>query len=254
MRCPKYSSWTVVTCLLALAAPTAFPQAAEPTIRSATFYTVKPSNVADFLSATKDWAALHKKSGSERYYHLWAASSGTSEYVLVSHHAKWSEIDTTPNPKLKDVQGEVAALRARIQSSIESSRRVISSILPDISLPMGSAEPPPMVRVIRTWVRPEHADAYQALIKSDILPAARKSGLSAWGVARVRYGGSIYEFQSVAAVANWAEMDGESPIIKAMGGQAVYQKFLAKQRPLVARSEYEMYRLLKDQSHLPPAK
>jgi hypothetical protein len=254
MRCPKYSSWTVVTSLLVLAAPAAFTQSAEPTIRSATFYTVKSSNVADFLAATKDWAALHKKAGSERYFHLWAASSGTSEYVLVSHHAKWSELDPTPNPKFKDIQGQVAALRARIQSSIESSRRVISSIQPDISLPMGNSEPPPMVRVIRTWVRPEHADAYLALLKSDLLPAARKSGLKAWGVARVRYGGSTYEMQTVAGVANWAELDSESPVITGLGGQAAYQKYLTKARPMIARTEYEMYRLLKDQSHLPPAK
>jgi len=49
----------------------------------------------------------------------------------------------------------------------------------------------------------------------------------------------------------WADLDGESPIVKAMGGQAAYNKFLAKQTPMIVRSEVQVYRFLKDQSHMP---
>ena len=49
-------------------------------------------------------------------------------------------------------------------------------------------------------------------------------------------------------------MDAEAPLIKALGGQAAYDKFLAKRATMVSRTEVEMYRFLKDQSYLPPVK
>ncbi len=254
MRCFSIRSWSAVTCLLAVSASSALAQSAEPKVRSATFYTLKSGSRADFLAAIKDWSEMSKKGGSERYYSLWASLSGPNEVVLVSNHQLWAELDAGPEAKLKEMAGQRATLTARIGNFIQSTRRQLVSLETDLSLPLANVEPPSMVRVIRTWVRPEHYEAYRALIKSDLLPAARKSGLKLYSIGRVRYGGSSYEFQSVATVANWAEMDGTSPIITGLGGQEAYQKYLNKQRPMVSRQEYEMYRLLKDQSYLPTPK
>ena len=150
--------------------------------------------------------------------------------------------------------GQLTALTSRIGNCLQSTRRVIVALDADLSLPMADVAAPPMARVVRTWVRPEHSDAYTALLKSELLPAAKKAGLKLYSVGRVRFGGSRYEFEMVSAVANWAEMDGPAAIVTAMGGEAAYQKFLIKQRPMVTRTEYEMYRLMKDQSYLPDPK
>lgn len=250
MRCLSIA----VACLISMAAPSALSQPPEPKLRSATFYTIKPGSRADFLAAIKEWTDMGKKGGSERYYSVWTSQSGPSEIVIVSNHQQWAELDAGPEAKLKELAGQRATLGARIGNCIQSTRRELVALETDLSLPLANVDPPPMVRVIRTWVRPEHNEAYRALIKSDLLPAARKSGLKLWSVARVRFGGSVYEYQTVSGVANWAEIDGDSPIITALGGQPAYAKFLAKQRPMVSRSEYEMYRLLKDQSYLPAPK
>ncbi len=249
----SFRSLNVISCLLTLVASTALAQTSEPKLRSAAFYTIKTDHIADFLAAAKEWTALMKKGESERYFSFWSSQSGPSEYVLVSNHKQWAELDAGAEPKMKEMAAQVATLRARIGNCIQSSRRVLASLEADLSIPMGNAEPPSMVRVIRTWVRPEHNDAFRALIKSDLLPAAHKAGLKLYSVARVRYGGSPYEYESVSAVANWAEMDGPAPLVAAMG-EASYQKFLAKQRPMVSRQEYEMYRLMKDHSHIPAPK
>lgn len=254
MRRLSKRSLSTFACLLTLAASSALSQTAEPKIRTATFFTIKPDHRAEFLSAFKEWAAMQKKGDSERFYSLWSSQSGPGEFVLVSNHPNWATLDAGPEPKMKDSAGQMAALFARVVNCIQSTRRVIASLEADLSLPMASVEPPSMVRVIRTWVRPEHNDAYKALMKSEILPAAKKAGLKLFSVGRVRFGGSVYEYEAVSEVANWAEMDGLSPIVTAMGGEAAYQKFLAKQRPMIARTEYEMYRLMKDQSYTPAPK
>ena len=254
MRCLSKNSLSKITCLLTLAASSALSQTAEPKIRTATFYTIKPDHRAEFLSTMKEVTAALKKGGSERHFSLWSSQSGPGEFVAVSDYVNWAEQDRGYEAKLKDMAGQLTALTSRIGNYIQSTRRVILSLEADLSLPMADAPAPPMARVIRTWVRPEHNDAYRALIKSEILPAAKKAGLKLYSVGRVRFGGSVYEYEIVSAVANWAEMDGPAAIVTAMGGEAAYQKFLVKQRPMITRTEYEMYRLMKDQSYMPDPK
>jgi len=216
-----------------------------------TFYTIKADRVGDFLAAAKEFAEVARKGGSERSFSVWSSLTGPREYALVRYHAKWAELDQTRESKLDPVAGHLAAINARIVATVESSRRVISEVDVDLGLPI-PATAPAMARVIRTWVRPEHVAAYRALYKAEVLPAAKKAGLSLFSVSHVRFGGATTEFNSVAGFSNWAALDGDPPIVTAMGGPAAYEKFLAKLRPLIERSEYEMYRLMKDQSNIIP--
>ena len=89
-----------------------------------------------------------------------------------------------------------------------------------------------MVQVLRTWVRPEHIEAYRTLVKSDTLPAIKKSGAKMYSVGHVRVGGANQEYSSVIALDNWAALDGVMPIVTGLGGQAAYDKFLTKLRTL----------------------
>ena len=247
-------SWVSIGLLAAISAGAVFAQPAQPTIRSVTFFTIKADRVGDYLSAVKDYVALRAKAGSERYMSNWQSLSGTREYALVTYHAKWAELDVTPDPTLQSVAAQNSALVARINATVESRRTVHYALEGELSLPMPGGDPQPLARVLRTWVRPEQLSAYRALVKSDLLPAAKKAGLTVYSVARVRFGGSTYEYNSVTGLDKWAELDGEAPLTAAMGGQAAYDKFLAKLRTMITRSEYEMYRFLKDQSYMPPAK
>ena len=123
-----------------------------------------------------------------------------------------------------------------------------------MSLPIPSGEPQPLARVQRTWVRPDQVTAYRELIKSEVLPAYKKAGAKVYSVARTRTGGSMFEYSSVTGLDKWADLDGETPFIKALGGQAAFDKFQAKRAAMVTRTEFEMYRFMKDQSYMPPVK
>lgn len=246
-------NWASISLLTAVSAGTVFAQP-QPSIRSVTFATIKADRVADYLAAVKEIAVLMQKGGSERPYSTWVSLSGPREYAVVRYTSKWAEYDTVLEAKLQPMAGQLTALLSRINSTIESSRRVIYALESELSLPLPNSDPQPMARVLRTWIRPDQVNAYRALIKSDVLPAMKKSGSQLFSVARVRFGGSTYEYNSVTGLDKWAELDGEVPLVTAMGGQAAYDKFLAKMRPMITRSEYELYRFMKDHSYMPPAK
>jgi len=251
MTTPTRRSWARTGLLMAITSGAMFAQQPQPAIRSVTFYTIKADRVADYLAAVKELVAVRQKGGSERYFSNWLSLSGPREYAVVFYHSKWAELDLTPDPKLQSVAGESAALGARINATVESRRTVHASLESELSLPIPAGEPQPLARVLRTWVRPDQVAAFRALIKSDVLPAYKKAGAKVYSVARTRYGGSTFEYSSVTGLDKWADLDGETPLIKAMGGQAAYDKFLAKRAAMVSRSEIEMYRFLKDQSYMP---
>ena len=256
MMISTYRSSAALGLLMVIGGGTAVAQSEQPKVRSVIFSTIKPDRIGDYLSATRDFTEAVKKAGSERSYSTWLSLSGPREYALVRYHTKWSEFDSLPaaEPALKGIAGQLSALNARINATIESSRRVMYVLEHDLSLPLSDAPPQPIAQVLRTWVRPDQLEAYRALVKSDLLPAAKKSGVKAYSVAHVRAGGANQEFNTVSFLDNWAALDGESPIVTGLGGQAAYDKFLAKLRPLVTRTEYEMYRHMPNQSYLAPKK
>lgn len=211
---------------------------------------VKPDRVGDFRAGVKEYNAVLTKANYDKASTWWRSLSGPSEFVLVRYHAKYAELDQTQDPKLKDVSADLARILARLYASSDSAETIVDEIIADISLPR-PAEIPKMIRSLRTRVKPEHTDAYLALIKSEIVPAVKKSGIKTYLFARTRFGAPSSEFRSATALDKWADLDGPLPIQSAMGADA-YQRFLAKLRPMLVESEYNIYVHQADMSYQPP--
>jgi hypothetical protein len=173
--------------------------------------------------------------------------------AVVRYYQKWAEMDQPPSsdPALKEYAGQLSAIAARIYNTVASSRRLIEVVDPELSLPAGG-EPPPMVSVLRTRVRPDRLNDYMAAFKGDFWPAVKKSGLKVYMTSRTRFGGSSYEITRVSGIEKMAQLDGPSPIVQAMG-ESAYNAYLAKIRPMTVSSEYQLYRYNKEASYLPPA-
>jgi hypothetical protein len=169
----------------------------------------------------------------------------------VIYYAKWAELDSTAatDPKLKDKQADVASINARIGQCLDHSERIIDVVDAELSLPRQS-DPPKMIRTNRVLVRPDKVEEFRALLKAELLPAVHKAGLTTFGIARTMYGGPRNEFRGVSAISSWADLDGTSPIVKAMG-QAAYDSFAAKVGALTLENEYNVYRFMPDLSYLP---
>jgi hypothetical protein len=226
--------------------------AQQGTIQGVRFYKIKPDRVADFLSATKEIGALEKKAGSERYYSVWHSLTGDNEYARVDFYTKWADVGGAPDPKMEEQRTLMQGLTTRITQCTESTRRIIDEVLPEYSLPSGG-DIPKMIRVLRTKVRPEKLSEYMALTKGEILPAVKKSGVKFYNLSQMRYGESRSEIVSVTGFNSWADLDGGYGVEKGMGEEG-YQRFLAKVRPLIIDSQFDIYSLVADSSHLPAPK
>lgn len=236
--------------LTAALALSTFPALAQDgNIRSITRYRIASGKVGDFQAAMRDYNAMVKKAGSDRYYTVWQAVTGPREYVMVSYVPKLAVFDVQQDPKLKDVAGQAAAIGARIGASIESSERIIDDVLPELSLPR-TPEPPKMIRSLRRVVKPESVAAYLELVKAELAPAMKKSGMKTWMTARTRLGGPRNEFRSATGLESWADLDGTAPVITAMG-QAAYDRYIAKVTAMTVESEVNIYRYAPNLSYLP---
>ncbi len=229
-----------------------FSSAQTGNIRSITFVTVKPDRIGDFQAELKEVHALMKKDNSTRYSSVWLSLTGPREYAIVSYYNKWSELDAGADSATKEDAADLARLQTRMIDCASSWRRTIDEIQPDLSLPQKSTEMPKLVRVLTTLVRPEKYQDYLDLVKSEVLPAAKKSELTTYQFAETRYGAPNTQVTSVIAMDKWADLDGLIGIEKALGKDG-YHALVTKVRPLIVQAEVNEYRFQPELSYLPAA-
>jgi hypothetical protein len=220
-------------------------------IRSVTYYTVKPDRIGDFQAEIKEFNAIYAKAGVTTYNSVWVSLTGPRVYARSQYFNKWADLDAGLDPKLKEQAADLARINIRIIDCTENWRRTIEEVQPDLSLPQ-SNETPKMIRVLVTDIRPDKYQEYLDLVKSDILPAARKGGIKVYEFAKAIYGAPNTEVSSVVAMDNWADLDGEVGVQKGLGKEG-YQRLLEKVRPLIVQSVVNEYRFQPELSYLPPA-
>jgi quinol monooxygenase YgiN len=137
----------------------------------------------------------------------------------------------------------------RIIDCTESWHRSIEMVVPELSLPE-SGDPPKMIRVLVTQVRPDKYQEYLDLVKNVIFPAVKKGGATSYSVAEGRLGESSLEVTSVTGFNNWADLDAGIGAQKGLSKED-YQALLDKVRMLITQSEYDVYRYEPDESYLP---
>ena len=245
-----------LTFSIALAAALSATAWAQPaTIRSVRAYTVKPDRVGDFQAAIKEYNAILVKAGASVSYNMWHSLTGPNEYVRVDNFSTWAGLDSNPltsDPKLKDQVANLRVIADRINACVESSRRAIEEVIPELSLGSPGVTSR-MIRVLQTTVKPDKTEEFLDLYRKEVLPAVKKAAPNFYSVAQVRYGSASSEFVSVISLDHWAELDGGFGVQKVMGKEG-YAKFLAKITPLLVGSHYEIYSFMPDLSYIPAAK
>lgn len=246
--------WSSLAAMLLAAAALVTPASAQqqPTIRSVTFYTVKPDRVGDFQAEIKAYNAILAKAGSDRYSSLWVALTGAHEFVRVQLYTKWADLDSPvdTDPKLKDQVEDLTRIGMRIIDCTSSSHREIDVVMPELSLP-GNGDLPKMIRVLVTQVRPDKYHDYLDLQKNAILPAVTKGAPNFYNFAEKRFGEPGPVFVSVTGFNNWADLDDTIGAEKGLGKEG-YQALVNQVRALIVQSEFIIYRYEPDESYLPP--
>ena len=238
-------------CVMTILSVPAPAQQQQGNIRSILFVKVKPDRVGDWKAAVKDYAALMKKVGVEQGFTVWNAQSGPDEYAVVWYSSKWKELDQDEDPKTKPVAGDLAHVFARLDGATASMESWVDEIQPDLLI--RSQELPKMVRTGRIRVRLGKTDDVLAIFKSETLPAMKKAGVGAFGVATARYGTPNNEIHTYSAFNGWADLDEPYGVQKAMSANE-FKAYLAKLQPLIESVEWTMWRFEPDLSYVPEPK
>ena len=245
--------WSCLAALLLAAVALVAPASAQgPTIRSVTFYTVKPDRIGDFQAEVKEYNAILAKAGSDRYSTIWTSLTGDHVYARVQMYSKWADLDSTvgTDPKLKDEAADLARSSLRIIECTSSWHRDIDVIMPDYSLP-DSGDEPTMIRVLVTHVRPEKYREYLDFQKNVVLPAIQKSGAKDYNFADKRFGEPGPVYVSVVGFNNWADLDAGVGAEKGLSKDD-YKALVDKVHELIVSSNFILYRYQPDLSYLPP--
>jgi quinol monooxygenase YgiN len=236
----------LAACLLVV--PASLP-AQTGNIRTILFCRVKADRKGDWSAAVKEYAALMKKSGSAHGFTVWEAETGPDQYAVVWYSAKWKDVDEIDDPK--NAAGEIARVIARANGAMLSTETWMDELQTDLLI--AGKEPPKMVRTAQIRVSPGRVDEVLAALKTDALPALRKSGVSDWGVAIARYGTPANEIHIYSAVSGWAELDGPTNLQKEMTA-GEYKAYEAKLRPYLEMVEWTMWRYQPELSYIPAPK
>jgi hypothetical protein len=98
------------------------------------------------------------------------------------------------------------------------------------------APSPTLYRYVHTQIKPEMLNEWLDLQKNEVIPALKKAGQTTRVVYVASLFGNTYEYVTITPFAKYADFDGDSPVVKALG-QAATDRLVGKLRKCVA-SQY----------------
>jgi len=223
---------------------------AQGNIRSILFIKVKLGHEDSWKAAVKDYVATMKSAGSEQSFTMWESQSGPNLHAVVWYSTKWKEVGED-NPKLKSHEMEMAALFRRLDADTDSLETWIDEMQPDLMI--ASKDMPPFVRTGRTRVESGKMADVLAILRSDVVPAVKKSGATSFGMAVGRFGTLSNEIHSYLGISGWGDLDGPIGAEKGMT-PAEWKAFQAKIGPLIEGTQWDVWKWQPELSYLAPTK
>lgn len=153
------------------------------------------------------------------------------EYTTLTPFAKFAEFDGQA-PVLKALgEARAARLGEKIRRCILSTTSYVITEQADLTNNPGGSLPA-RIATTRVRVAPGKMDEFLKIVKTDITPAYKKANLTLL-VNRRGFGTNGNDVTFTGPVAKYAEFDGPSPLVKALGQDGV-AKLVAKIGPMAA--------------------
>ena len=223
---------------------------AQGNIRTVLLVKTKMGHDDSWKAAAKDYVALVKKAGSQQQFTIWDSQSGPNLHAVVWYSTKWKEM-AEDNPKLKGSEADIATLFRRLDLDTENLETWIDEMQPELMI--RSNQIPAFVRTGRTRVISGKMDEFKALIRDQVVPALKKSGVTDYGMALARFGTPSNEAHSYLGLNGWADLDGAIGAEKGMTA-AEWMAFQAKVAPLIESTQWDIWKYQPDLSYIVPAK
>jgi len=192
--------------LLAVLPLSLWAQEGGPNYIHVVFADVKPSSQASFEAAIKEIGEAQRAAGHP-FMHVYQRIRGDNGYTIFGMDPDMNDL---AQPNLEN------PLIMRITGAVDGIRRVTLAMMPEMTIAPPSVEPSGRyMRVVARTVSPGNANAYQALVRDEVIPALRKAGVTDQRGGRVYAGGNRNTF---VAFSYSDEFDGGNvDLAQAMG-------------------------------------
>lgn len=157
-------------------------------------------------------------------------------------------------PRLREALGPegLAQYNAKLRPMLVSTSSMIETLVPSASI-LGPADKPPAWIIRSTLeVLPGRGQEWTQITRDEFLPALKKAGVTDSWVFATNFGGSPAQRSIVTPIANWAQLDTQAPLIRAIGAEAA-QKLNLKRNALTTNPEVTIWRYVPELSYgMPP--
>lgn len=215
---------------------------------------VKPEHLQEFVDLEKEALAPLKKAAPNDLFQVAyrGVVGNTLEIEFLMTLNKFAERDGE-NPFNKySTERERIMRGARLAQYEENLQVTIDRTLPDLSIgPQGPLTPPPYLHMFRIRVRPDRIEDFAGVVKSDLLPALKKTDVKLLLARRTALGGPA-DYYFAEGMEKWAELDSPPSLAKAMGVDA-FKKMEDKLNSAITLEEQTIWRYLPDLSYYPGA-
>jgi hypothetical protein len=203
---------------------------------------VKPEMIGEYADLQKGVNEALKKTDIP-WRDVWrtGAFGEQGTFVSVTPLTKFANLDAGMALEKAMGEGHYAMYLARVRKCIESSTYEAIVRKPELSIESGSENPGAYAVVTTYHIAPGRWTTYEALIKSDVLPALRKIGVKDYWVFRTQFGGDPNAYTTVYLVNTYADLDKGNPLVQGLG-QEGWARLTEKFAGIIASATNEVIR------------
>ncbi len=217
-----------------------------PVLLSVVRVQVKPDRVGEFMDDEKQYSAAYKKGGGTIRVVYRNSAGNPFEFLVIAGIPNYAIIDDKFYYAKGATEAELARMADRRNQCVESVRTTYEKTQPELSFnPPGSPQPKTVI-MVRSNVHPDMIQQWMATVKDELVPGWKKTGQPGMLTRRVEYGGSRGQFTIRVPLNKWADLDGPSQLVKAMG-QENYAKMAAKLNSM-SSNEWLIYNYVPEMS------
>jgi hypothetical protein len=188
-----------------------------PVLLSVARVQVKPDRLGEFMDVEKQYAAAYKKGGGTLRAVYRSAVGNPFEFLVIAAMPNYEALDGKSPYAKGATETDLARMAARRAQCVDSVRTTYERPMNDLGFNSPGAPQPARVTVVRVTVRPEMVEQFMGTVKNELVPALKKAGQSSLLARRVQWGGSQNVFTFRSPLGKFADLDGDSPLIKGAG-------------------------------------
>lgn len=198
-------------------------QPAPPTRSSVTVVRLKPDMVDAWVDfqAKRTIPALKKAGITQRDVYR-SAYGQAFEFRIVQPAGKFAERDNPASPIERALGAPAAKEYAdTLRKMIASQQTWIIQGVADASFDPNPDAIHKILVLTTTHIAPGRAADYVNYLKGDLMPAQKKGQAKRFLASRVLFGGDNNEFRLATFEDKFADLDGDSPVLRALGAEGV---------------------------------